>query len=383
MKTFIFNASSKIRNNLRWAYLYLTEKEFRFWEKIRMELKECLEQYHMYAACIIGEADIRIFDRVAYSYVHKLAKKLDFSPEVEEPRLLAVVGPMINVDKQTGHSILIELWKNKLLSLYYSPYRQAIHFRLGNWQHNKFYKSKAESEIDGHVFRGSPHYPRQSAISREKYGISGDSKSNPKLVKECFGYLEELLEKDSGLVKIKEESDLSNFLFLTSDNIDSITQKVLQDFGEKAFSKDNEHRLNKDYFCQIIKKLDIKINPTYFNEISYQKAKERNVSFQRGIPSENLLEFIPKAKADEIDFKDFIKQKREVTLNSLHFINKVRGTELPKYRGNWIIIADRKIISFDKNRADAIRIALDNGYTPLQIISYYVGDDSSESLEIL
>ncbi len=236
--------------------LYYEDKDILGWQKMSNQIANCLENHHLFAASVTGEASVDMYRNELYSFIHQLASYYGITPEEEpEPRLLVITGPILNVSAYTGRSIIVELYREKLLKLFYSPYRQAFHFRIGGWLEAE----KTGREVNEDFYSERDHDPLASSYLRKKRKV-GNKRDNPEHFQELSDRLNNLINSGE-VVEVKNDSDLSQFLFLTSEEIKILKTEVKKGYGEEAFSEPYEKTLNRSYFEKILKELHIPARP--------------------------------------------------------------------------------------------------------------------------
>lgn len=236
--------TEKILRRLGSGMAYYEGKELVDWQRKMNEFADFLERNQMRAEIVAGEANISLYCDEIYEFIYQLAYVCRINPKSDRPRLSIVAGPIINVSETTGRSIVVELWREGLAGVYFSPHRQARHYMIGGLDERE-------------VVVEEPHSP--IATSYRQKQTYADMETNPSLVLECRDSFRKLIKpgRSNPVVPVKEESDLERFIFMTSDEIKKIANEAVKDFGKKAFGAENEEKLRWYYFTVAMKTLGI------------------------------------------------------------------------------------------------------------------------------
>ena len=99
------------------------DQEVEVWNNMVSSLIGCLETYELNVKCVSGEANAILYNSDVYKKVKTLSQKHP------DKKIAMVAGPIIMTNNK--QSCIIELFKNNLVDLYFSPFRRSIHFRIG------------------------------------------------------------------------------------------------------------------------------------------------------------------------------------------------------------------------------------------------------------
>lgn len=240
--------------------LFFDGRNLVWWNEMRYKVNTCLRDHQLFAACVAGEANTRLYHDDIYKYTHLLVDKFKIDPTKENPRLLLVAGPVINVSKRTGRSIAIELCREGLMDLYYSEYRQPIHYRIGGWGA----KERTGKETPLRIIREKTHHPLAPAHLRKAEILNQDNIKDQPAIRDIEKGFRELI-KSSVVQKITDGDMIKKFIFLTRDEHKSLNENIInfykKNYGRKAedlaFSIGNAPNLNRDFFLQRLEEINI------------------------------------------------------------------------------------------------------------------------------
>lgn len=222
--------------------LYHTCKELEVWEDMTDNLISCLKKYNLHVGCVSGEANVLLYNVEIYNAVSMLSRNSD---AFETPPFSMVAGPILNVEEDNT-SVVVELFREGMLNLYYSPYRQSEHFRIGNWGHSKENAKK--------VYVEKPHSLFAKGTARKPRLIE-----TPKVVKRYCEKLEGLTNNTKEVKHLNPETDDVNdiFIFLTSEEISRVREQIIKENKKDLYKPENERDLSCDLINGLIKKLNI------------------------------------------------------------------------------------------------------------------------------
>lgn len=236
-------------------------REIVLWKKIKEAMAVCLNDHDLFVGYVTEEASIRQYDDHIYRYIHLLAKHLKITLN-EFPRLHFIVGPVINVSTLTGKSVIIELFKEGLLNLYYSEYRQPVHFRIGGWDREK----RTGKPTNINVCIEKPHSPLAPIYTRKAILLNQKIKSHQAKIKKMEGQFQSLIESKA-IQKIANESELNKFIFLTTQEQLTLNGAITEYYKrqgiktKKLFGSEMAEELNANLFMQLLNKAGIKLKP--------------------------------------------------------------------------------------------------------------------------
>ena len=228
--------------------LYHSCKELEVWEDMTDNLISCLKKYNLHVGCVSGEANVLLYNTDIYNVIRELNDFLEIEDDKNvsnDPSFCMVAGPILNVE-QDNTSVIIELFREGLLELHYSPYRQSEHFRIGNWRKGKENAKK--------VYIEKPHSLFAKGTSRKPQLIE-----NPKIVKKYCEKLEGLTKNTDEIKMLNPEKDDVNeyFIFLTSEEISKVREQIVKENRRDLYKTGNEKDLSKDFIEGLLKKLPI------------------------------------------------------------------------------------------------------------------------------
>ncbi len=231
--------------------LYLEAKDIIAWRKMAYQVANCLERHQLFAACITGEATTNLYRDELYEFIHQLAHVLNIDQKLEEPRLWVVAGPVLNVSSITNRSVIVELYREHLLNLFYSNYRQPIHYRIGGWNEKKR-TGRREVAVDVYIEK----YHSLSAPVRQRRSENVELKTKPDLVGRLVSRFDSLISSDD-ILKIDKDDNLDRFLFLNSEEIYSLKTHIVEKYTKNIFKEGNEKELTFNFFKRLLEELDI------------------------------------------------------------------------------------------------------------------------------